>query len=505
MDTANNNFKHEKTAHKKLKGVIYIVLVVILFSAASSLIYYRNYKKLNNDLELQQSEKLNDLELTIHNEMRFAINPIVIISDSPIVENLLKNNSEIDKIIVNKSFLTVISNIKSYSSIGIISADGHELVRISRNNEGGYYTTPKSSLSYLGNQNDFIEAIKTQDKIYISDFEIKSEGDVSYTPHVPIIRLFSQIVDEEDNIMGVVTLNILLEELISEISLSNTPADTEILVINDYGYYLHSNDRRDSSFPNDFPEAWDLINKNFYHFEDDSNIFFVRRINPVNQEYYDTTEKYWFIVSKIPNDIFDKQNKELIFLIIITALIILPLVIFSGIRIDKLQVINKSYKEELINSANTDGLTGLYNRKTIIQYLDELIGLSKRNALPLSIVFIDLNDLKYVNDNYGHKIGDKMLIATSVSLLDSVRETDLVSRIGGDEFLIILPDCDSENAYKIMSKASAVLEKAGLDAINMPWTMSYGCATYKDGESTYDFINRADKLMYEFKKEHKES
>ncbi|GAB6073668.1 putative bifunctional diguanylate cyclase/phosphodiesterase [Nautilia lithotrophica] len=161
-----------------------------------------------------------------------------------------------------------------------------------------------------------------------------------------------------------------------------------------------------------------------------------------------------------------------------------------------------SYAQKLDKIAKYDQLTGLANRYL---FFNELKLLKKEYDLmdsPFALLFIDLDGFKFINDTYGHNIGDKVLQIVASKLKSKVRKEDLVSRIGGDEFTIILKNIDSkekisEIATKIINSFKKPLK---IDDINLYLGASIGIYTIKKHDSFQDIITKADIAMYEAKK-----
>ncbi|WP_036226365.1 GGDEF domain-containing protein [Mesoaciditoga lauensis] len=161
----------------------------------------------------------------------------------------------------------------------------------------------------------------------------------------------------------------------------------------------------------------------------------------------------------------------------------------------------KKMEERLKEYATYDELTGVYNRRTGLTILSEKMKSSQRSGEPLSICFVDINDLKHVNDKFGHAEGDK-LIKTSVKImLKNIRKSDVLCRMGGDEFLLIFPSCRIENAEKRWEKVKADLEREN-NSETHPYAiiLSHGCAQYDYKRSQDEFVAQADVKMYEEKK-----
>jgi len=142
-----------------------------------------------------------------------------------------------------------------------------------------------------------------------------------------------------------------------------------------------------------------------------------------------------------------------------------------------------------------DELTDLYNRS----YMEEeMKRLDSKRKLPISIIMIDVNGLKIINDSYGHQKGDKMLKKTAKILKSSLRKEDIVARWAGDEFVILLPETNKKFAKEIKKRIKNKCKKTDLDKI--PISLGVGIAVKeKETEDIYDVLNRADKKMYKNK------
>ena len=166
----------------------------------------------------------------------------------------------------------------------------------------------------------------------------------------------------------------------------------------------------------------------------------------------------------------------------------------------------KRMEEQLRRYATYDELTGAYNRRIAMTILEEKMKIAKRKKEPLSICFIDVNDLKLVNDTFGHQAGDDLLKTLTNTVKENTRESDVICRMGGDEFLIILPECSVENADSIWQKVKKTLDKMNSSDKKMyKIIVSHGCVQYDYQFSSDEFISEADKKMYLEKKKKTES
>lgn len=154
--------------------------------------------------------------------------------------------------------------------------------------------------------------------------------------------------------------------------------------------------------------------------------------------------------------------------------------------------------EELEKLATTDSLTNTYNRRKFNQQLNHEMERSRRHHHPLSLVIIDIDFFKSVNDQYGHAAGDDVLISMSKVMKTLMRKTDFICRIGGEEFGIILCDTDEGNAYDVAEKVRICIENTEF-SISSQVTISAGIAEYNSDEVMNEFFKRADSALYEAK------
>jgi len=162
----------------------------------------------------------------------------------------------------------------------------------------------------------------------------------------------------------------------------------------------------------------------------------------------------------------------------------------------------KANQEELERLANFDSLTELYNRRAILRKLDEQIKHVKRYKDEPSLLMLDIDHFKKVNDRYGHLIGDEVLVEVATLIRRNIRNTDTAGRYGGEEFIIILPKTDLASALDAAERIRKVVEAAEMkdsEGNVFGITVSQGLSSYKPGEDEHTLISRADDALYRVK------
>jgi diguanylate cyclase (GGDEF)-like protein len=171
--------------------------------------------------------------------------------------------------------------------------------------------------------------------------------------------------------------------------------------------------------------------------------------------------------------------------------------IHDNVQMDK-RLKLQELARDLRFQATTDALTGLSNRLKFNQALAAEMSRSIRYETPLSLVLYDVDNFKVVNDTYGHQIGDKVLVQLSRFVPSLLRNTDLLARWGGEEFVILFPGSDGEMAYQTAEKLRNAIEQVTFYEIGM-LTCSFGVAQYVYGDTAETFISRADDALYRAK------
>lgn len=154
-------------------------------------------------------------------------------------------------------------------------------------------------------------------------------------------------------------------------------------------------------------------------------------------------------------------------------------------------------------SALRDPLTNTGNRIAMDQTLEREVEMSRRHLQPLSLLMLDIDHFKHINDNHGHSAGDEVLKAVAASIKSQLRNVDMVFRFGGEEFLILLSNTGREAAAMVGERLRFAVqaEDYSTDGKSIELTVSLGCSTLLPGESAESLLRRADSALYVAKRE----
>ena len=199
--------------------------------------------------------------------------------------------------------------------------------------------------------------------------------------------------------------------------------------------------------------------------------------------------------------IFRIKLTEAVFGLITLIIVFNFYTIYQEILIKRLrrQLLEKQDHSYILrNLAMIDPLTGLYNRRFAEQRLAAEVARSERRGHPLTVLTLDLDNFKEINDTYGHPAGDQVLQEFASRLNHVIRGSDLAVRLGGDEFLVVLPECTLEQLKLVLERLSSF--ELDWQGKKIPVSFSAGWKNYELGERPEEMLARADQALYERKR-----
>ncbi len=194
---------------------------------------------------------------------------------------------------------------------------------------------------------------------------------------------------------------------------------------------------------------------------------------------------------------FNIKVSDALFGLIVLVVVFNVYTIYQQVLIKRLrlQLAEKhGHSEILRNLAMVDPLTGLYNRRFAVQRLASEVARSERMGHPLTVLTLDLNDFKQINDVHGHPAGDQVLQEFAAHLNRVIRGSDLAVRLGGDEFLVLLPECTLEQLQLVLERLGSL--QVDWQGHKIPVTFSAGWKQYAMGDRPEGLLASADQALY---------
>lgn len=225
-----------------------------------------------------------------------------------------------------------------------------------------------------------------------------------------------------------------------------------------------------------------------YHRNGSERLLLVRRLPEIG----------WFLfIERTEDTVMTSASRALWLNLAVFMLIVFIVILITAMTIDR-------YQSRLERTASYDPLTGAFNRLSFGVLCDHAVKDARRSGASLSIVMLDIDNFKRVNDELGHPTGDKVLGLVVAGGQSGLRQSDPVCRWGGEEFIALLADCDLEGALaaaeKFRASALALCESEGYGRV----TLSAGVATLRPEENFYSLVNRADKALLSAKRNGKD-
>jgi|GEM_PF-4215978 len=382
---------------------------------------------------------------------------------------------------LNIQLESIIESIQEY--LVLIDLEG-EIV-ISNSNYNDFFNEKKNVFQFIKNNNKYVyEKIMKEghlkEYIYLNDIKLKSHRDRFFDVKVvPIfddegekqyyVLTFDDVTKRMKNIRRLRNLKMAFNQSKENIAITDT--DFKIIFANqsfisEYG----------------FSEEKEVLDRDIRNL--------IEKIKKPNKN--EAIEREIFYNQKINGDYFPIEISK--------SEVELGNEVISHIYFVKNIAEQLEHEEKLILLAKKDQMTETYSREAGLAYLKDLLIQQENSSLEVSILFLDINALKEVNDNFGHQTGDELITQVVEAIKESTRSDDIIARLGGDEFLIILPDSDRKNAEMIKNRIKKNTENRN-EKKDFSISVSIGIASSGEIESknTDELINLADHRMYEAK------
>lgn len=488
-------------------SLIYTAVLLLVLIGSLALIYRFNQKINNVELADEQFAELDVMENEILTSLELAVVPINLFDSGEFVESFYLDPSSNMCIHLELFFETFIKNYSQFNQMRFLDVSGQEVLRVD-NTDGHAKIVALEDLQYKGDRCYFADAMELDaDTIYVSKFDLDIENGVVEEPHGPMIRLAKKVMSKEDETLGAIIVDFQGSELLEAVENKNQHEGDEVFVVNSNGYNLLTPSKEsdygfmfinqiDENFFNQQKAIWNQIENGEKEIITEGGNYYIRPFHLLDKELMKNTSGTLYLIMKVPPENLNNKSKGLITSIQYATIIFAPFFLFIGVRLGFAHANQRWYQNELIKNASIDAMTGLFNRRSIFYFLNHHIEQQKRTDYNIAVAFMDINNLKMMNDEYGHDKGDEMIISFSDIIKNNFRKSDLLSRIGGDEFLIIFLNSSEEGFRHSLENAFEQFKKKGIENVGIPYEFSYGITSYIKGESIDKLIDRADNLMY---------
>ncbi|MCG7915481.1 MAG: sensor domain-containing diguanylate cyclase [Candidatus Thiodiazotropha weberae] len=453
------------------------------------------------------------------------LSDLFVLSEGEILRKYLQNDSLLNWIELNRAFSLFVRRKPYYDQIRLINANGKEVTRVNKTS-GDPEIVPKTELQDKSDRYYYQNAITlAQGEIYISPLDLNMEQGKIEKPIVPTIRFATPVYDGYGKKRGVLIINYTPIELLQKIKDIFKSLRGKVTMHNSDGYWLMGAEKEKLwgfmysskvTFESEEPEVWKEIKhgSNSGLITTSTGVYIFQRAYPLNRHTIGTLEniqlgadafirkngdRYWVYISYLSNETISQQSSIPVYMsTILYVLIFIVISLTSGFLATN-GIQKKTASLKLLQEANTDELTGLYNRRELNKIAGIEFKRAKRFNRDYSILIIDLDNFKKVNDTYGHTIGDQILQHNANIFLDSTRSEDLLARYGGEEFVMLLPETDIEGARLLAQRICDDVRSKPFDSSheNIATTVSIGISQIDQNDESYtDILERSDIALY---------
>lgn len=394
---------------------------------------------------------------------------------------------------------TFAKNKRGYGQVRLLDADGVEIVRINRN-KGQLHVVPHDKLQSKIHRAYVQSSLRLRaGEVYVSPLDLNIENQKIEVPHVPVIRFGTPVINSYGERLGVVILNFYASQMLEHFRDIASDSLSNAMLLNDEGYWLASDNKeacwafmfvnddpsmKEQTFAKKYPVIWKLTEKGASgQVRNGDGLFTWTTVSPsfaVNS-HADSTQRLaanvevspyqWIVMQHVSNEKLAAMENS-IFRNCVWTWVVLSLItaITLWFTMHSIQQ-SQEHREELEVRAHHDWLTGLSNLPHLFSKLEQACKKAEMGDVRFFIMYIDLDDFKFVNDRYGHEAGNIVLRHVASVLRKKVRLTDTVARIGGDEYVILLEGlAERDKAAEI---AFGILQ-----AFETPVTLECGSKVY---------------------------
>jgi len=499
-----------------------IILLVGLLAS-----YQKQFELNKKDVEEFEIIELKRAKAAFLDRLNNTSRDLLIYShDSDMQEALNDNSDAKESLEINYRHILDIKNY--YAQIRVLNKQGNEVIRVHRN-DLKVEIIPQQQLQDKSDRYYYKESIKLKvGEVYISPLDLNVEQGRIELPLSPMIRLATPILDKEGKKAGVIIINLCGDYLLSKLQSLIEKSFGKVMLLNSESYWLFGgeskmnwafmfDDKLTMNFQHEHPDIWEkIIHMQSGKIQNKLKTVIVKHIEFYPKSIIDersvktgvqTNElrwPIWKLVSIISSKQLTEKLKQTRRSLTIIYFCILFVAACGATLLAHTMIKSRKYQIEVKKQAFYDHLTGLCNIRLFTKTMEQEFIRSKRDSTGLALMYFDLDYFKVINDELGHKAGDEALKESAFRLESSLRECDIVARIGGDEFAALLPN--PGNLHDIMELAERIIEN-----FRQPFELlgerrnlgiSIGIAiSCGDNENYSTFTQRADHAMYEAKRE----
>ena len=502
---------------RKRTNLYFFLALLIIFIVAY--IVYRTSEA--QEVSRLQAEKTINVKLSgmvLTDWISQALEEIRFISSTGNVVAFVTDPTPHNRSLVTLGIYRFSEATESYDQIRILDLSGNELLRVDYEVDAPLII-PVEDLQDKSDRYYFIECAKLSvGEFYISPLDLNIENGEIEIPFKPMIRICTPVIDKNSKIKGILIFNYKAAQMLNRFS----RYDDDLMLVNSDGYWLQSPNLNDEwtfmfdggeTFNARYSEEWfSILSSSSGSFETENGLWTFETIDPIKNALEESPHLvvkdksdvlihgkelyFWKVISRVSPETLNDIREEILIPILLIILVILPVVYFGIWNLNRRIELEKQANEHIRFMATHDMMTGLFNRAF---FEAEMERLASSRSQPISIFSLDVNNLKVINDTYGHLEGDRLIENVAEILKQTFRSDDIVARVGGDEFAVLLPLTDQIGSQEIKERLLENIERFNQRDGVREVSVAVGTATNEEMEDLDMALTRADEKMYAMK------
>ncbi|MFM6989664.1 MAG: diguanylate cyclase [Arenimonas sp.] len=485
--------------------------------------YVNNYAEINEQLIQRQYREL-------YSDVRaFAV--------IPAMQRFAESRRTDDRVLVESFLSQAIGNYPAYGKIRVLDLDGNELLRVD-NHDGRISVATRNQLANKANRYYFKSALRLRaGEVYASALDLNLENGRIERPYRPTQRLITPITSADGRVHALLMLNYDARTFLADFQTTLKAGGLATgMLLNQGGFWLSDSNpdnewgwllgHPERSFSARNPDLWfEMVSRARGQIRADQGVYLFRRIDPFTLSVEhpvqhgrgiapESDDAHWHgvMVLFIPEESWLQRSmlRQLpgqLALVLIVLLLAVVSWIGAKLQVQKAaaRAERARHMQEMEHQAHTDVLTGAFNRRHFYLFGERELSRARRIEDPLSLLMLDIDHFKRINDEYGHDIGDEALKLLTRTCLQQLRPHDLFARTGGEEFAALLPHTGIADAAMVAERIRRSVEALVLpvpDGREVRLTVSIGVVQWHAGDADLDALfKRADRKLYQAKDE----
>ena len=493
--------------------------VSLLLATITGVIYHEEVRTHRARTRLQAWHDVDANREAVIREFQHTVSDTVLLANQAGLQDLAHMDRAAARSELERQYRVFFMTKQVYDQVRFINPQGEEVVRI-RHAENGPAAVPADKLRTQVLEDDFHRALALpRGQMHVGRLTTRPDAAGAV---IPIMAFGTPVYDAQGVKHGVLLLDCVASVMLQKVK--------DQILLDSSGYWLHGGATEDlwgfarkhgAKFSDRFPRAWEAIQATDIGQKetDEEGLFTFNTIYPLREVRQavsgvaqagagnvNALSYSWKVVSHVSPGRLDAPLYRLRGRLAWFYAVLVAIVGIAAMPYARLMARRKDVQEKFREFAVSDSLTHVYNRGFGLEMLGRLINECRRLSANLCVVMIDVNNLKKVNDHFGHKSGDALLSLVANALRTSLREVDIVSRFGGDEFLVVLPFTAVAHAESILARVQQNITQMDTSQFD-PYEVgfSFGCSEYDpaQNQAISQLLDLADARMYQHKRKQK--